>query len=141
MNARVERTLAQPRFRTGLVSAFALVALLLAAVGLYGMLAYLVALRRREIGIRVAVGGSRAAVLRLVFLEGMRMVGVGVVLGLVGGAVASVLLRGLLFGVSPADPAALIGATLVLVAAAAAAALLPALRAVRVSPLEALRAD
>ncbi len=141
MDARIDGTLAQPRFRTGLVSAFALVGLGLAAVGLYGVLAYLVALRRHEIGIRMAVGADAGAVLRLVMTEGMRMVGAGMIFGLVGGGLASVLLRGLIFGISPADPVALGGSILVLLAAGTLAALLPALRAVRVSPLEALRAE
>lgn len=141
MDARVGRTLAQPRFRTGLVSTFALVGLLLAAVGLYGVLAYLVTLRRHEIGIRVAVGAGRKAVLGLILGEGARMVGVGVALGLSLGFGVSLLLRGLLFGVSPADPFSLGASTLVLLVAAAAAAFLPALRALNVSPLEALRAE
>jgi len=141
MDARIGATLAQPRFRTGLVSVFALVGLALAAVGLYGVLAYLVTLRRHEIGIRMAVGADRGAVLGLIMLEGMRMVGAGVVLGLAAGAGVSVLIRGLLFGVSPADPVSLAGSTLVLLAVASAAAFLPAVRAVRVNPLEALRAD
>jgi ABC-type antimicrobial peptide transport system permease subunit len=141
MNARVDGTLAQPRFRTGLVSAFALVGLILAAVGLYGVLAYLVMLRRHEIGIRMAVGADAGAVLRLVLLEGTRMVGAGLLLGLLGGCAVSLALRGLLFGVSPTDPVAMCGSALVLLGAAALAALLPALRAVRVSPLEALRAE
>jgi len=141
MDARIGATLAQPRFRTGLVSAFALVGLVLAAVGLYGVLAYLVTLRRHEIGIRMAVGADRGAVLALIMLEGMRMVGVGVVLGLLAGVGVSVVIRGLLFGVSPADPLSLAGSALVLLAAASAAAFLPAVRAVRVNPLEALRAE
>jgi len=141
MDDRIGATLAQPRFRTGMVSAFALVGLLLAAVGLYGVLAYLVTLRRHEIGIRMAVGAGRNAVLGLIVIEGMRMVGVGIALGLALGAGVSVLLRGLLFGVAPADPLSLGGSTLVLLVAAMAAALVPALRAVRVNPLEALRAE
>ncbi len=141
MDARIGSTLAQPRFRTGLVSVFALVGLALAAVGLYGVLAYLVTLRRHEIGIRMAVGADRGVVLRLIMLEGMRMVGAGVILGLIAGAGVSVLIRGLLFGVSPADPVSLAGSTLVLLAVASAAAFLPAVRAVRVNLLEALRAD
>lgn len=141
MDARIDGTLAQPRFRTGLVAAFALVGLALAAVGLYGVLAYLVALRRHEIGIRMAVGADAGAVLRLVMSEGMRMVGAGMLLGLAGGGVAAALLRGLIVGVSPADPLALGGSAFVLLTAATAAALLPALRAVRVSPLEALRSE
>ncbi|MGD2070804.1 MAG: permease, partial [Gemmatimonadota bacterium] len=141
MDARISAGLAQPRFRTALVGVFALVGLLLAAVGLYGVLAYLVTLRRHEIGVRVAVGADRRAVVRMVMLEGLELVGIGVALGLVGGAVVAGLARGMLFGVSPVDPVALVGSTLVLLAAGGMAALLPALRAVRVSPLEALRAE
>jgi putative ABC transport system permease protein len=141
MDARIADTLAQPRFRTGLVGAFALVGLILAAVGLYGVLAYLVTLRRHEIGIRMAVGARRGTVLRLIMREGMQMVAAGIVLGLAGGVIASVVLRGLLFGVSPADPVALGVSAAVLLGAAAAAAVLPAMRAAGVSPLEALRAE
>ncbi|MGD8361587.1 MAG: hypothetical protein PVJ04_09160 [Gemmatimonadota bacterium] len=141
MDARIGATLAQPRFRTGMVSVFALVGLLLAAVGLYGVLAYLVTLRNHEIGIRMAVGADRRAVLGLILAEGMKMVGVGVGVGLVLGAGVSAFLRGFLFGVAPADPLSMGGSTLVLLLAAMAAALVPALRAVRVNPLEALRAE
>jgi predicted permease len=141
MDARIGATLAQPRFRTGIVGAFALVGLLLAVVGLYGVLAYLVTLRRHEIGIRMAVGAGRNAVLGLIVAEGMRMVGVGIAAGLILGVGVSLFLRGLLFGVAPADPVSLGGSTLVLVLAAAAAAILPAVKAVRVNPLEALRVE
>lgn len=141
MDARIGMTLAQPRFRTGMVSAFALVGLLLAAVGLYGVLAYLVTLRQHEIGIRMAVGAGGRAVLGLIVTEGMRLVGVGIALGLALGAGVSVFLRGLLVGVTPADPLSLGLSTVVLLAAATAAGLVPALRAVRVDPLSALRAE
>ncbi|MCG6955356.1 MAG: ABC transporter permease, partial [Gemmatimonadetes bacterium] len=141
MDARIDGTLSQPRFRTGLVSVFAVVGLILAAVGLYGVLAYLVTLRRQEIGIRMAVGADRGAVLRMVMLEGLKLVGVGIVFGVAGGVIASTTLRGMLFGVSPADPVALGGSAIVLLGAATAAAFLPALRAVGVSPVEALRGE
>jgi hypothetical protein len=141
MEDRIGATLAQPRFRTGMVSAFALVGLLLAAVGLYRLLAYLVTLRRHEIGIRVALGAGRNQVLGLIVTEGMRMVGVGIALGLAMGAGVSVFLRGLLFGVAPADPLSLGGSSVVLLVTAVAAAMVPALRALRVNPLEALRAE
>jgi predicted permease len=141
MDARIGATLSQPRFRAGMVSVFALVGLLLAAVGLYGVLAYLVTLRNHEIGIRMAVGADRNAVLGLIVAEGMRMVGMGAVVGLTLGVGVSVFLRSLLFEVAPADPVTLGGSTLVLLVAAMAAALIPALKAVRVNPLEALRAE
>jgi putative ABC transport system permease protein len=141
MDARVQGSVAQPRFRTFLVVAFAMVALLLAAFGLYGVLAYLVSQRSHEIGIRVAVGAANGDVVRLVVGQGMRMVGLGLVLGLVGGGTVAVVLRGLLFEVGPADPMTFAGTSLLLGAVALLASLVPAARAVRVDPLEALRAE
>jgi putative ABC transport system permease protein len=141
MEAGIGGTLAQPRFQTALVGSFAVVGLLLAAFGLYGVLAYLVARRRHEIGIRMAVGAGGGDVLGLILGQGMQMVGVGAILGLVGGGVASVFLQGLLFGVSPADPLAMGGSTVVLLAVAFLASLVPASRAIRTDPLTALRAE
>jgi predicted permease len=141
METRIGLTLSQPRFRTTLVGSFALVGLLLAAFGLYGVLAYLVTRRQHEIGIRMAVGARSEDVVGLVLRQGMGMVGVGAALGLVMGGAASVVLRNLLFGVSPADPITLGGASLILLAVALVASLFPARRAVRTDPLTALRAE
>jgi len=141
MEAGISGTLAQPRFQTALVGTFAMVGLLLAAFGLYGVLAYLVTQRQHEIGIRMAVGARSGDVLGLVLGQGMQMVGVGAVIGLVGGGAASVLLQGLLVGVSPADPVAMVGSCVVLLAVAFLASLIPAAKAVRTDPLKALRAE
>jgi putative ABC transport system permease protein len=141
MEARVQGSVSQPRFRTYLVGAFAAVALILSAFGLYGVLAYLVAQRRQEIGIRVAVGARGRDVVRLVVGQGMRMVGLGVIMGLAAGAAIATVLRGLLYGVTPADPLTFVGVSILLGLVALVASLLPALRAVRVDPLESLRAE
>jgi ABC-type antimicrobial peptide transport system permease subunit len=141
METRVSGTLAQPRFRTGLVGAFAFAGLLLAAFGLYGVLAFLVTRRRHEIGIRMAVGAQTGDVVGLVLRRGMVLVGAGAAIGILGGGIASLALRSMLFAVSPADPMTLAGSTLVLLAVAVAASLLPALRAAKVDPLESLRAE
>jgi len=141
METRISGTLSQPRFRTALVGSFALAGLLLAAFGLYGVLAFLVTRRRHEIGIRMAVGARSGSVVGLVFSQGMRMVGVGAILGLVGGGAASVFLSSFLYGVSVADPVTLGGSTLILLIVAVGASLLPAWKAVRVDPLESLRAE
>jgi len=100
-----------------------------------------VALRQHEIGIRMAVGAQGGDVVGLVLKQGMKMVGAGAVLGLLGGGVVSVLLQGLLFGVSPADPMTLGGSSLVLLTVALLASLVPASKAVRTDPLKALRAE
>jgi ABC-type antimicrobial peptide transport system permease subunit len=141
MAAGISGTLAQPRFQTGLVGAFAVVGLLLAAFGLYGVLAYLVTRRNREIGIRMALGAEAGNLLNLILREGMGMVGVGAVLGLLAGGGISVLIRGFLVGVSPADPMALLGSGMVLLLAGFVATLGPAYRAVRTDPLTALRTE
>jgi putative ABC transport system permease protein len=141
MEAGISGSLSEPRFQTFLVGAFAVVGLLLAAFGLYGVLAYLVAQRQHEIGIRMAIGAEGRNVLGLIFRQGMTMVLAGAILGLIGGGVASVLLQGLLSGISPADPVAMLGSTGVLVIVAMVASLIPATRAVRTDPLKALRSE
>jgi putative ABC transport system permease protein len=120
---------------------FAGAALLLSAIGLYGVLSYSVARRTREIGIRMALGAERHSVLRLVLSEGARLVGGGVFLGLLAAFWLTRLLRSQLFEVSPTDPVVFGGVVLVLVAVALAACLAPALRAARVDPMQALRQD
>jgi putative ABC transport system permease protein len=123
------------------LGAFAGVALLLAALGLYGVLVQLVGRRTHELGVRIALGADRANVLGWVLRHGMRLTVVGIVLGLAGAAVTSHILRGVLFGIEPLDPVTFAGMTTVLIVVAAAAALLPAWRATRVDPVESLRSE
>jgi predicted permease len=132
---------ASQSFSASLVLAFALLSLMLAAVGLYGVLSYLVTQRVSEIGIRMALGAQRGEVLRLVLVDGMRPVVIGLVIGLVGGAGAGVLIKSILYGTRPLDPlvfASMVG-SLVLTAAIASA--IPALRACRIEPTQALRTE
>jgi putative ABC transport system permease protein len=134
-------SVAQRRFSLALVATFALLALVLAAVGLYGVVAYSVRQRTKEIGVRMAIGADSARIARLVASESARMVGIGLVLGLGGALVVARLLASFLYGVGPADPLALAGAGLVLAAAAALATLFPVRRATRVDPVIALAAE
>jgi putative ABC transport system permease protein len=129
----------QPRFVTLLVGLFAAVALTLALVGVYGVLSYAVAQRTSEIGLRMALGATRADVLRLVLVDGLRMVGVGAVIGVAGAAAAGHAMRTLLFGVGAVDLPTLGATVALLVAAAAIACAAPARRAIRIDPMEALR--
>jgi predicted permease len=130
-----------PRFYLGLIVTFALVAVVLAVAGLYGVMSYAVAQRTREIGIRAALGSSRSRTLRMVTERGMRLVGIGVVGGAIGAALATRVLASLLYGVSPADALTWIVATLALVAAGVMASLIPAVRATRVDPVIAIRTE
>jgi putative ABC transport system permease protein len=130
-----------PRFNLLLVAIFALVALLLGATGVYGVIAYAVALRTREIGIRMALGAGRREVLMGVVVDGLKLVGAGLLAGAVVAVIFTRLLQGVLVGVQATDPVALIGTVLVLAAAGAAASLFPALRAARTDPVEAIRAE
>jgi len=134
-------SVAEPRFRTVLVGFFAGAALLLAAVGLSGVVAYAVSRRRYEIGVRMAVGATPAEVLRLFVGSGMRLTAIGAGAGTVAAAGAARLLGGLLFGVRPWDPATFAAAILVLLSVAALASYFPARRAAATDPLAALRAD
>ena len=124
-----------------LVSSFAIVGLLLAVVGLYGVIAFLVAQRRREIGLRIALGASRVDILRLVVARGMVLVAIGGVAGLVVASFLSRLLSSLLFSVGPHDPLSLAGVALVLIAVALLAMLVPAFSAMNVDPNVALRCE
>jgi putative ABC transport system permease protein len=141
MTRVVEEALGGPRFAARVFGAFAVVAALLAALGLYGLLAYSVTRRRREIGVRVALGARPADVSRLVLREGMAVAWLGIAIGL-GGAIAGArLLRALLYGVDPLDPPTFVAVPVLLAAVALAACVLPVRRANGVNPVEALRAE
>jgi predicted permease len=130
---------ASARLASMLSAGLALLALLLAAVGLYGMMAYSVSRRTHEIGIRMALGAKQGDVLRLVLGQGLRLVAIGVILGVAGGAALSRVLSSLLFGLSPFDPIAYLGVSIFLTAVGMVATYLPARRAATVDPMIALR--
>ena len=130
-----------PRFLMGLVGAFALAALVLAAIGIYGVVSYGVAQRTSEIGVRMALGAGRGDVLRLVVGGGLRLALAGVALGVAGALAATRAMATLLFGVTATDPATFVATTVALAGVATAASLVPALRATRIDPIEALRAE
>ena len=136
---RVYTSVAPQRHWATLLGGFAFAALTLAAVGIFGMLSYLVAARRREIGVRVALGASRGEVTRMIVGRGMAYAIPGAVLGLLISYVVRRRLEGVLFDVSGADPKTLIAATGVFLLVALVASLLPARRAANVSPMEAMR--
>jgi predicted permease len=135
----IERSVAAPRAASRLLLGFGALALLLGAVGTYGLVAYGVQQRSREIAVRIAVGASRGRVVGLVLREGARLAGLGIVAGLVGALALSRLMRGLLYGIDPVDPIAFTVAPAVLGLTALLACLAPALRAARIAPSTALR--
>jgi putative ABC transport system permease protein len=139
MTQLVESSVAQRKLSVRLLSGFAGVALLLAAIGLYGVLAYTVTQRTREIGIRAALGAQRADVIGLVLRQGMTLAGLGLLIGLAGAFGLTHLIRKLLFGVQPTDPFTFAMIPLLLSAVAVLACWLPARRASKVDPMEALR--
>jgi predicted permease len=129
------------RLGGSVLGVFGLLGLTLAAVGIYGVMSYSVSQRKREIGIRVAMGADRATVLRLVLEEGMRLALTGALIGVVGAFGAARLVQGLLYDVSLVDPIAFAGVPIVLIAVATLAVYLPARRAAAVDPMKALKAD
>jgi putative ABC transport system permease protein len=139
MEDNMAGTVAQPRFRTWLIGIFAGLALLLAAVGIYGVMSYSVTQRTSEIGIRVTLGAQPVDVFRIVVGEGLRFALIGVALGLVGGLVLTRLLGSFLYGVSATDPLTFSGVAILLILVSAAASFFPAQRATRVDPIVALR--
>ncbi|HZB25270.1 MAG TPA: ABC transporter permease, partial [Vicinamibacterales bacterium] len=141
MNEAVAASVAQPRFRMLLLGLFAMAATLIATCGIYGLMAYAVTQRRREIGVRMALGADRRDVLRLVLTRALRIVAAGVIVGLAGAAAVTRVLQTFLFGVTPTDPIAFTTVTLLLMAVGLMAAWLPARRATRIDPCAALRAE
>jgi putative ABC transport system permease protein len=139
MEARVGDSLAEARFMTQLLSVFAVLALVLATVGTYGVISYGVAQRTREMGVRVALGATSADVIRLVMGQGATLAAVGGVIGLAGAAQATRLIRAQLYDVEPADPVTLVGIVVVLTVAVLVACWVPARRAASVPAVQALR--
>ena len=139
MDDLLARDTADQRFETTAVSLFATLALMLAAVGIYGVISYLVSQRTHEIGIRMALGAQRKDVLRMVVCDGMFMAGTGTTVGIVGALALTRLLRSLLFQIAPTDPATYSVVIVILVAVALAACYIPARRAMRVDPMVTLR--
>ena len=134
-------TLAQPRFNGLLLGVFAGVALLLTAIGLYGVMAFSVSQRTQEIGVRMALGAERLDVLRLVLAQGMKLALLGVAIGLIAALGLTRLMRRLLFGVSVTDPLTFVAIAMLLVFVALLACWIPARRATTVDPMIALRCD
>ena len=141
MDDVVAATLSAPRFTGMLLGVFAGLALALSAIGIYGVLSYVVSRRTREIGIRVAIGAGRAQVLGLVLGSGVGLSLVGIVIGLAVAASLSRLMTTLLHDVKPGDPATFAAVAVILTAVAVAASLVPAWRATRVDPVRALKAE
>src|SRR5262245_12873623 len=141
MNARLSESMSDRRYPMLLMAGFAALAVILASVGIYGVLSYTVGQRTREIGVRMALGARGSDVLRMVLGGGIRLTLIGVVLGAVGAAIAGRALGKLLYGITPTDPVTFAAVALLLTVIAAIACYLPARRATRVDPMVALRAE
>ena len=141
MDEIIARSVADRRFALELLGVFATLALLLAAVGVYGVMSYSVSQRTHEVGVRVALGAQQADILRLALGEGLRIVAIGLGAGLVGAAIVTRVFRSMLFEVPPGDPVTLLIASAMLAAVACLACYIPARRASRVDPLVALREE
>ncbi|HEY3627246.1 MAG TPA: ABC transporter permease [Terracidiphilus sp.] len=141
LNEIVSRLADRPRFETALLGFFAVIGLLMAVIGLYGVIAYMAVQRTQEIGVRMALGAGRADILRLILSEGLRLVAAGTLVGLAAALAVSRVLRSLLFHVGPYDPASYIAVALLLSMVALAATLIPARAAMKTDPMAALRVD
>jgi putative ABC transport system permease protein len=139
MEEIVASAVARQRFSMVLLGVFAGLALVLAAVGIYGVMSYSVAQRTREIGIRMALGARRGDVLRMTIGQGLKLVGAGVGLGLLAAVILTRVMSSLLFGISATDPLTFLSISLVLIGVAILASYVPALRATRIDPMLALR--
>jgi putative ABC transport system permease protein len=141
LDSQISQSLAPRRFTLNIIWLFAAIALGLAAVGVYGIMAYSISRRRREMGIRLALGASKSAVLGLIFREGMTLVAGGILIGTTLSLALSGMLTNQLFGVSPSDPLTFSMAAILLTGVAAVACWLPASRAAKVDPILALRSE
>jgi ABC-type antimicrobial peptide transport system permease subunit len=139
LTAEVEKTLVEERLVAALAAGFGALALVLASIGLYGLLSYTVAGRTREIGIRIALGAERGRLLRSLIADALRLLGWGMGLGIPLACLASGWISSLLFGLTPTDPRTILTAMALLAVCGLAAGLVPALRAARVDPCVALR--
>jgi putative ABC transport system permease protein len=139
MDQLVDRTISQRRFNLMLLGSFAALALILAAVGLYGLISYTTARRTHEIGIRIALGAQTGAVMKLVIGQGIKLALIGVLIGMGGALAVTQLMRSLLFGVSAIDPLTFVVVAVSLTLVALAACWIPARRATKVDPLVALK--
>lgn len=136
---RLGAYLTQRRFQTSLLTAFSVVALLMAVIGIYGLIHYSVAIRTQEIGIRIAIGARPGDIFRIIFQEGLRLTAIGLILGIAGALLAGRAAASLLFGVTATDPLTFLTVSLLLTVAAAAACYFPARRAMKVDPIVVLR--
>jgi ABC-type antimicrobial peptide transport system permease subunit len=141
LDAVVGRTVARPRLLAWLLGVFGIIGLSLGALGIFGLLAFAVSQRRREIGVRMALGASPRAVLQLILAQGMLLAVVGVVTGLAGAAILTRWMESVLFEIEPSDPWTFAQVIVVLLGAAALASWLPARRALAIDPVTALRCD
>ena len=141
MDGRLSAAVAEPRFYAALVGGFAALAVLLAALGVYGLLSYTVAQRRGEIGIRMALGARRGDVLALVMRQGAALAAAGALVGLAAAAAGVRVLRSYLYGIAPDDPLTFVAAPLALLAVALLACYVPARRATRIAPMDVLRSE
>lgn len=141
MSGLVSEATARRRFQTSLLTAFSAIAFILALVGLYGLMAYTVTRRTREVGIRIALGAQRSEVLRLILGKAARLIAIGLLTGLAASFAVAHILQSFLFGISPHDPTTLVIACALLALCGLAAALIPARHAASIDPMQALRTE